>query len=29
MRRIVNSTYISLNGVIQGPQDWPALAETS
>jgi len=23
LRRIVNSTYISLNGVIQDPQDWP------
>ncbi len=23
MRRIVNSTYISLDGVIQEPQDWP------
>jgi dihydrofolate reductase len=23
MRRIVNSTYISLDGVIQDPQDWP------
>lgn len=25
MRRIVNSTYISLDGVIADPQDWPAL----
>lgn len=25
MRRIVNSTYISLDGVIVNPQDWPAL----
>jgi len=23
MRRIINSTYISLDGVIQDPQDWP------
>ena len=23
MRRIVNSTYISLDGVIENPQDWP------
>jgi dihydrofolate reductase len=23
MRRIINSTYISLDGVIQNPQDWP------
>ena len=23
MRHIINSTYISLNGVIQDPQDWP------
>jgi dihydrofolate reductase len=25
MRRLVNSTYISLDGVIEGPQHWPAL----
>jgi dihydrofolate reductase len=25
MRKIVNSTYITLDGVIQNPQDWPAL----
>lgn len=25
MRKIINSTYISLDGVIQNPQDWPAL----
>jgi dihydrofolate reductase len=25
MRRIVNSTYITLDGVIQKPQDWPLL----
>lgn len=24
MRRIVNSTYITLDGVIQNPQDWPS-----
>jgi dihydrofolate reductase len=24
MRRIVNSTYISLDGVIENPQDWPS-----
>ena len=24
MRRIINSTYISLDGVIETPQDWPA-----
>jgi len=24
VRRIINSTYISLDGVIQNPQDWPA-----
>jgi dihydrofolate reductase len=24
MRRIINSTYISLDGVIQNPQDWPS-----
>jgi hypothetical protein len=23
MRRIINSTYISLDGVIANPQDWP------
>jgi hypothetical protein len=23
VRRIINSTYISLDGVIQNPQDWP------
>jgi dihydrofolate reductase len=23
MRKIINSTYISLNGVIENPQDWP------
>jgi dihydrofolate reductase len=25
MRRILNSTYLTLDGVIQDPQDWPAL----
>lgn len=25
MRRIVNSTYVTLDGVIQDPQDWPEL----
>jgi dihydrofolate reductase len=25
MRRIINSTYITLDGVIQEPQDWPQL----
>lgn len=25
MRKIINSTYISLDGVIQDPQDWPSL----
>lgn len=25
MRRIINSTYISLDGVIENPQDWPSL----
>jgi dihydrofolate reductase len=25
MRKIINSTYISLDGVIQNPQDWPSL----
>jgi dihydrofolate reductase len=24
MRKIINSTYISLDGVIENPQDWPA-----
>ena len=24
MRRLINSTYISLDGVIQNPQDWPS-----
>jgi dihydrofolate reductase len=25
MRRVINSTYISLDGVIENPQDWPSL----
>lgn len=25
MRRIVNSTYVTLDGVIENPQDWPSL----
>ncbi|WP_109509611.1 dihydrofolate reductase family protein [Nocardioides speluncae] len=25
MRKIINSTYITLDGVIQNPQDWPAM----
>lgn len=25
MRKLVNSTYISLDGVIENPQDWPSL----
>ena len=25
MRAIVNSTYVTLDGVIQDPQDWPSL----
>lgn len=25
MRRIVNSTYVTLDGVIQSPQDWPSM----
>jgi dihydrofolate reductase len=25
MRKLINSTYISLDGVIQNPQDWPSL----
>ncbi|SDK36609.1 dihydrofolate reductase family protein [Nonomuraea jiangxiensis] len=25
MRKIVNSTYVTLDGVIQNPQDWPSL----
>jgi dihydrofolate reductase len=29
MRRIVNSTYVTLDGVIQSPQDWPSLGSFS
>jgi dihydrofolate reductase len=29
MGRLVNSTYITLDGVIESPQDWPALASFS
>lgn len=29
MRRIINSTYISLDGVIQNPQNWPSLGSFS
>jgi dihydrofolate reductase len=25
MRRIINSTYVTLDGVIQDPQDWPSM----
>jgi hypothetical protein len=25
MRKIINSTYITLDGVIQDPQDWPSM----
>ncbi len=25
MRKVINSTYITLDGVIQNPQDWPAM----
>lgn len=25
MRKIINSTYVSLDGVIENPQDWPSL----
>ena len=24
MRRIINSTYITLDGIIENPQDWPS-----
>ena len=27
MKRIINSTYISLDGVIENPQDWPGLPD--
>jgi dihydrofolate reductase len=29
MRRIVNSTYVTLDGIIQNPQDWPTLGSFS
>jgi hypothetical protein len=29
MRRIINSTYVTLDSVIQDPQDWPALGSFS
>lgn len=29
MRRIINSTYVTLDGVIQNPQDWPSLGSFS
>ena len=29
MRRIINSTYITLDGVIENPQDWPLLGSFS
>ena len=29
MRRIINSTYITLDGVIESPQDWPSLGSFS
>jgi dihydrofolate reductase len=29
MRRIINSTYVTLDGVIENPQDWPSLASFS
>ena len=29
MRTIVNSTYVTLDGVIQNPQDWPSLGSFS
>ncbi len=29
MRRFVNSTYVSLDGVVQNPQDWPSLGSFS
>jgi dihydrofolate reductase len=28
VRRIVNSTYVTLDGVIQNPQDWPSLGSS-
>lgn len=29
MRKLINSTYITLDGVIKNPQDWPALGSLS
>ena len=29
MRKIINSTYISLDGVIEGPHLWPSLGRPS
>jgi dihydrofolate reductase len=29
MRRLINSTYVTLDGVIQDPQDWPSLGSFS
>ena len=29
MRRIINSTYVTLDGVIESPQDWPSLGSFS
>jgi dihydrofolate reductase len=29
MRRVINSTYITLDGVIEAPQDWPSLGSLS
>ncbi len=28
MRRIINSTFVSIDGVIKDPQDWPSLDAT-
>ena len=29
MRKIINSTYISLDGVVEGPHLWPSLGRPS
>jgi dihydrofolate reductase len=29
MRKLINATYITLDGVIQAPQDWPSLRSSS
>ena len=29
MRKLINSTYVTLDGVIQDPQDWPSLSSSS